>query len=254
MRSPYHQAIGGLIDFGEIVGTAIADAAKSVLVHMRGAGPVDAADADDEEIDDAFEESTDAELWGLAPVLYRPADATNDGAPEVIFVRRGDERVVVATKDRRWQDEVELAPGEVCIRWCGNLSDSVSIRPRVHALSSGVLLAKGVQVQLVTDDGTKITVNENGSITLTASSKVTISAPLINLGSATPADSVALAAFTNDRLDALEQFADAFCGATPVPMDGGASIQVQCRAVHTGAMPGVPTLSNSVASTKVKSD
>lgn len=53
-----------------------------------------------------------SELWGHAPLVYQPA-----AGAECLYVELGDERVVFATKDRRWQ--VETGPGEVVLRAMG---------------------------------------------------------------------------------------------------------------------------------------
>lgn len=115
MPRPHRQQLfDGLLDFGAFVGTSIADAASSVLGRVRGAGPASDDGADDGDIDDAFEESQDAEVWGCAGVLFRPEDPSSEGSCEAIYVRRGDERVVICTKDRRWQ--IEIDKGELYLR------------------------------------------------------------------------------------------------------------------------------------------
>lgn len=72
------------------------------------------------------------ETYGLSSVLERP----QDGA-ECVFVDIGDERVVIATKDRRWQ--IPLAKGEVVVRAMGAASPAyVKLKPdgtaEIHAL------------------------------------------------------------------------------------------------------------------------
>lgn len=73
---------------------------------------------------DAGEPSAkDSELWAHAPLLYAPAapsatDAVSDAEHcEALFYQLGDERVVIATKDRRWQ--ISVGEGEVVLRAIG---------------------------------------------------------------------------------------------------------------------------------------
>lgn len=71
------------------------------------------------------------ELWGHAPLLYKPLAGS-----EALYVELGDERVVLATKDRRWQ--IAVSDGEVVVRAMGKGSPAyVKLTPggeaEVHA-------------------------------------------------------------------------------------------------------------------------
>jgi hypothetical protein len=63
-----------------------------------------------------------SELWGHAPLLYKPASGA-----EHLYVELGDERVVFATKDRRWQ--IETGDGEVVLRAMGASAAYVRLTP-----------------------------------------------------------------------------------------------------------------------------
>lgn len=74
-----------------------------------------------------------SELWGHAPLLYQPV-----AGAEQLYVELGDERVVFATKDRRWQ--IETADGEVVLRAMGaSAAAFIKLKPdgtaEVHATS-----------------------------------------------------------------------------------------------------------------------
>lgn len=87
-------------------------------------------------------------------------------------------------------------------------------------------------------------------LTITADVKVTVSAPLVELGGASPGDALALASKTNARLSALETAFNSHVHATaalgtpspPLPVPG---------TIPVGATPGSP-LVGSVASGTVK--
>jgi len=176
MARPHaHELVESLIDFAYVVGTSIASRAQSVIARVRGDGPMEG-----EQSDDGYEEM-DAELWGDAPMLYRPADPTNAGSCEGMFVRRGDTRDVIATKDRRWQ--VSLEKGEVYLRWMGDLTDAVNTRPIVHLKNDGTVLVSGVKIVLDASD--------------------------VRLGGDTASAYVALANLVKDRLDTIQSLFNA---------------------------------------------
>ena len=62
------------------------------------------------------------ETWGDAPLLYQPLSGT-----EALTVELGDERIVVATKERRWQIAVEA--GEVAVRALGQDAPYMLLKP-----------------------------------------------------------------------------------------------------------------------------
>lgn len=104
-----------LLDWGIAKASSISATVKNVLVTVIG---------DD---GDETEEVTEQVLSVDAAVLVRPAAPTNDGAMEVLFVRRGDERTTIATRDPRWQ--VDLEEGEVVVRAFASGAALVRIRP-----------------------------------------------------------------------------------------------------------------------------
>lgn len=104
-----------LLDWGIAKASSISSSVKNVLVTVLG---------DD---GDETEEITEQVLSVDAAVLVRPAAPTSDGAMEVLFVRRGDERTTIATRDPRWQ--VDLEEGEVVVRAFGASAALVRIRP-----------------------------------------------------------------------------------------------------------------------------
>lgn len=236
------QAVDTLLSFGAVLSSRIMQAASSVELRIRGNGP-----ADDESDDPNGYEDANAEFWGLASVLYRP----QDGA-ETIFWRMGDERVVIATKDRRWQSEHTLEKGEAVLRYCGDVGGAgqPDARPYVHLKSNGEVVANGVKIKLLATGDVEI--DADATVTITGN-KIVAASNDIRLTGNGASDAVALASKVNDRNDAMAQALDVFCGAVPVSMDGGAALQAAVRAVWTGAMPtGVPTASSDVGSDKIK--
>lgn len=87
------------------------------------------------QVDASEDDASDkwSELWAHTPLLYKPVAGT-----EQLYVELGDERVVFATKDRRWQ--IETADGEVVLRAVGAGSPAyVKLKPdgtaELHATS-----------------------------------------------------------------------------------------------------------------------
>lgn len=114
-RAHVAQTVADLIGFAKTI-TANLGASRSVALNIV---------AHD---DDPGSEA--AELWSHAPLLYRPRTGT-----EALYIELGDERVVIATKDRAHQ--VEVADGEVVLRAMGNAAAFVKLKPdgtaEVHA-------------------------------------------------------------------------------------------------------------------------
>lgn len=110
------EAVGGAIDFGVVVATAITSTVKQVTVTVLGV-----------EDDDGDEQRSGQILYGNAAVLFRPVPKDNGGACEVVFVRSGDEMVPVAHRDTRWQ--VDLSEGEVAIRAFGDDAARITLKP-----------------------------------------------------------------------------------------------------------------------------
>jgi hypothetical protein len=112
------QTLADLVGFAQGVATRIG-VSKSVEVQLA---------ATDDDATDKW-----CELWGHAPLLYKPVDGA-----EQLYVELGDERVVFATKDRRWQ--IETGDGEVVLRAMGSGSPAyLKLKPdgtaELHATS-----------------------------------------------------------------------------------------------------------------------
>lgn len=213
-RTQLDNRLDGLIDIGTIDDTASSDG-STITASIIGAAPESTEDAETDDV----ERSENVDLWGDAAVLMRPADPDATGACEVMFVRRGDTREVIATKDRRWQ--LALEKGEVVVR------------------------------NMVADEEKQITLKlaQDGTLTIVAK-KTVISSDDIRLTGALASDAVALASKVDQRNDKVAQALDAFAAAVPVPNDGGAAIHTAFTTVW-GAPPTAPS---NVGSTKVKTD
>lgn len=211
------EALASLLDFARVVGSSIASNASSVVLSIAGDGPSD-------ENDTSEVEQLDAETWGDAALLSRPADPTSGGACEALMQRRGDTREVLATKDRRWQSEQTLAKGEVLLRWMGDTGGSgPSVRPTVHLKADGSIVMKGVKLVVQIND--------------------------IELTGPSPGDAMALASKCNSEINAIKQALDAYAAAVAVPNDGGAFLQNALKT--TGGWGAAPHPAASVGSTKV---
>lgn len=119
-RAHLVEAVGALIDFGIVAVTKIGAEFNSVLATVRG----------DRDESGAEEDYENADLFQHAAIEYRPAPPSlpdESDAMEVAMLRQGDEIVVIASKDRRWQ--VSLAEGEVRVRAFGDNAASVLLKP-----------------------------------------------------------------------------------------------------------------------------
>lgn len=127
------------LSFARVTASSILSRAKSLALDLLIA----------EDDDDSGEEMPGAEVYGEAALLHRPADPDASGAPEVIVWRHGDERIVIATKDRRWQ--VELEKGDVCLRAFGNGAPRLFLRADGTAVleANEVYLANGAATDKV---------------------------------------------------------------------------------------------------------
>lgn len=124
------EEISGMLDFFRVTASRVMSAASSVVVALRGDGD-----------DTAAPEAVDgAELFGEAAVLFRPMPPDAAGAMEALSFRRGDEVVVIATKDRRWQ--VSLEDGEVVVRGFG------AGAARVHLTSGGLAVIHADEIRI----------------------------------------------------------------------------------------------------------
>lgn len=118
------------LSLARVTASSIASAASSLLLDILLA----------EDDDESGETMDGAEVYGEAALLFRPADPTTAGAPEVIVWRHGDERIVIATKDRRWQ--VELEKGDVCLRAFGEN------KPRLFLRADGTAVLEADEIKL----------------------------------------------------------------------------------------------------------
>jgi len=122
------EELAGMFDFFSAASSRVLAAAKSVVLELHGDG------------DGTVESVAEAETFGEAAVLYRPAAPDSTGALEALCFRRGDEVVVVATKERRWQ--VTLEEGEVVVRGFG------ANAARVHLKADGTAIVEATMVKL----------------------------------------------------------------------------------------------------------
>ncbi len=105
IRDAISDAVEALLEFGKILASKMG-ASQSTLVTARVA-----------EDADGHEEIEDCEVWGEPAILWRPAAPDSSGSCEALTWRRGDELVIVAGKERRWQ--ISLEEGEVVLRAFG---------------------------------------------------------------------------------------------------------------------------------------
>lgn len=122
-----------ILRFAKVAASSTASGAGSAVLELD-TGPEEAS-------------ADDCELWGHAPLLYAPVapdlvDAATDADHcEAIFWDLGDERVVIATKDRRWQ--VEVAEGEVVLRAMGAAAPAY-----IHLKPDGTATIKATAVNM----------------------------------------------------------------------------------------------------------
>ncbi len=129
MRNWVMDTIGSLLDFGRVAATKQDDETKNVLASIEG------NTTDDET---QTESRPYQQLWGCAAIIYRPPVDT-----EVLYVRRGEEMLPIASREVRWQVDVE--EGEVCIR---NLIGDTDEQARIYLKANGnvVIDAKKVYI------------------------------------------------------------------------------------------------------------
>jgi len=125
-----------VLAFARITGSSLLSAAKTLALDLIVA----------EDDDETGETMPAAEAWGEAALLFRPAAADATGATEVIVWRHGDERIVIATKDRRWQ--VELNEGDVCLRAFGEN------KPRLFLRADGTAVLEADEIKLGAEGAT----------------------------------------------------------------------------------------------------
>ncbi len=116
-RSFVEETISGLIDFATAQASTISTVAKSTILTLRA----------NLEGDGSYEEVDDAEDWGSWALLTRPAAPDSDGACEFMILRRGDELIGIASKDRRWQ--ITLEEGEAVLRAGSSSGAIIHVKP-----------------------------------------------------------------------------------------------------------------------------
>jgi hypothetical protein len=139
MRGPRHemmQLIDTLLDFGKIVASSMSDKMKNVLVSVTGA-----------ETQYGAERADNQPLYAHAGVLFRPAAPSEAGVCELVYARVGDEMVPLATRDCRWQRDLE--EGEVYMR---SMSDTSA---RIHAMPDGSSYTHATEIKLGSKDASE---------------------------------------------------------------------------------------------------
>lgn len=131
LRSEMLSRIDTLIDFGHVITTALS-VRKNVLMCVEGA-PGERADGQP--------------LFSHAAVLVRPAPPTDDGSFEVVYARVGEEMVVLANRDTRWQ--VDLEEGEVVVRSLGETAARIYLKP------DGKVIVEASEIQLGSADASE---------------------------------------------------------------------------------------------------
>lgn len=132
VRRYLSEAMDAAIDFGRVAASALTTG-KTLLATLRG---------DAEDADDTNAEEREVEVWGHAAILWRPAPPTTGGdSCEVVFIRRGDEMVPVASRDVRWQ--VDLSEGDVVLRALGS-----STKPKLTLKADGTAILEADTVKI----------------------------------------------------------------------------------------------------------
>ena len=90
-RAYVDEVFQGMFDFGFLLSSKLSATTHSLLTKIRG----------DQTGDDRHEEVDECEIYDHAAIDWRPADPDDAGACEVLFWRRGDELVGIATKNQR---------------------------------------------------------------------------------------------------------------------------------------------------------
>jgi hypothetical protein len=121
----FDDLLDGLIAFGRAVSSK-QGRARSVLLTILG----------DRDASGHDERHTDRAAWGHASILHRPAAPSGNGdGEELVFLRRGDDAIVIASRDLRWQ--VSLEEGETVIRGLGANAARVRLKPNGDVLIEG---------------------------------------------------------------------------------------------------------------------
>jgi hypothetical protein len=86
----------------------------------------------------ADESRAKQEIWGAAPLHFRPSE---DGEVEAIIVRQGDELISIATRDLAWK--MTLVDGEVALTALGTDPAVVRLRPNGELTIEGTIIKLG---------------------------------------------------------------------------------------------------------------
>jgi len=133
MKEAVREGLDSLIDWAKVASSAMSSSLKDVIAKLIGS-------VLDEDIETSNAEVIeDVNLNHHAGVLIRPAAPSSDGAMEAMFVRRGDEAEVIATREPRWQ--VDLEEGEVVVRAFGSDAALIRLTPDGDCIVAGNLLA-----------------------------------------------------------------------------------------------------------------
>lgn len=130
-RDAMHELVDALFDYGRVRGSVQTANAKTVTIDVEGA------------VGASSERRAGQGFWGHAAVMARPKAPTTspEGSCEVIYLRRGEEMVSIASRDLRWQ--VDLSEGDVVIR---NLDGTNPVRLHLLADGTAVLEANTVKI------------------------------------------------------------------------------------------------------------
>lgn len=143
MSRALDNVLDGLFAFGRIARSSLSARAKNVLVSVLG-------DQDGDGRDERHDEQT---MWGISPVVYRPAPPQGDTAEECFYLRRGDEAIVIGTRETRWQ--VQIEEGEAVLRGLGQNAARIRLKANgdvlVEAGSSVAAIALPLDTLLQTE-------------------------------------------------------------------------------------------------------
>lgn len=115
VRDHLFETLAALFDFGRVTATKQSTETKTVLASIEGNGG------------DEPEARPYQQIWGHAAIVFRPPADT-----EVLFVRRGEEMLPIASRETRWQIDVE--EGEVVVR---NLVSDSAQQARIRLKANG---------------------------------------------------------------------------------------------------------------------
>lgn len=137
LRAEMMQWTDTMLDFGRVVGSRLSATVKNVLCDVVGI-----------EMEEGGAERRDSRpLYGHAGVLVRPAAPTDAGSFEVIFARVGDDMIPLASRDVRWQ--VDLEEGEVVVR---SMSDTPA---RIYLKPDGSVVVEAASIKLGSADANR---------------------------------------------------------------------------------------------------